>query len=59
MAAGADTILTKPIHQKHLIEMIRDARRRVAGETQPRFMDYADESPMSPVHMRDPLPRMS
>ncbi|AFR92243.1 two-component system sensor molecule [Cryptococcus neoformans C23] len=59
MAAGADTILTKPIHQKHLIEMIRDARRRVAGETQPRYMDYADESPMSPVHMRDPLPRMS
>ncbi|KIR40777.1 two-component system sensor protein [Cryptococcus deuterogattii 99/473] len=59
MAAGADTILTKPIHQKHLIEMIRDARRRVAGETQPRDMDYADETPMSPVPMRDPLPRMS
>ncbi|WVQ72758.1 hypothetical protein IAR50_002318 [Cryptococcus sp. DSM 104548] len=47
MTAGADTILTKPIHQKNLVEMIRDARRRVAGETAPRDMDFGpDEGPL-------------
>jgi CheY-like chemotaxis protein len=33
MAAGADRIIPKPIHQKAVLEMIREARRRVAGET--------------------------
>ncbi|OCF42763.1 two-component system sensor protein [Kwoniella heveanensis CBS 569] len=36
IAAGADGIIPKPIHQKSLIEMIKEARRRVAGETRPK-----------------------
>ncbi|WVQ82274.1 hypothetical protein IAT38_004402 [Cryptococcus sp. DSM 104549] len=52
MGAGADAIITKPIHQKNLVEMIKDARKRVAGETQPRdMMEYGpDEAgPLSPL----------
>ncbi|WVO16425.1 hypothetical protein L204_104101 [Cryptococcus depauperatus] len=41
--AGADTILTKPIHQKNLVEMIRDARRRMAGKTQPKKINHAPD----------------
>ncbi|WVF71708.1 hypothetical protein IAT40_006516 [Kwoniella sp. CBS 6097] len=36
IAAGADGIIPKPIHQKSLVEMIKEARRRVAGETRPK-----------------------
>jgi len=38
IAAGADGIIPKPIHQKALEEMIAEARKRVAGETQPRAL---------------------
>ncbi|ODO08017.1 hypothetical protein I350_03600 [Cryptococcus amylolentus CBS 6273] len=53
ITAGADTILTKPIHQKNLVDMIRDARKRVAGETSPRDMDIGpDDGPMGSMrHM--------
>lgn len=34
IAAGADDILTKPIHQKAVVAMIGEARKRIAGETQ-------------------------
>lgn len=33
IAAGADDILTKPIHQKAVLVMIGEARKRIAGET--------------------------
>jgi DNA-binding response OmpR family regulator len=33
MSAGADDILTKPIHQKAVLVMIGEARKRIAGET--------------------------
>ncbi|WVR07277.1 hypothetical protein IAU60_004318 [Kwoniella sp. DSM 27419] len=36
IAAGADGIIPKPIHQKSLVEMIKEARKRVAGETKPK-----------------------
>lgn len=33
LAAGADDIIPKPIHQKAVLEMIKEARKRIAGET--------------------------
>lgn len=39
IAAGADEIIPKPIHQKSVEEMIRQARRRVKGETAPKERD--------------------
>jgi CheY-like chemotaxis protein len=41
--AGADDIITKPIHQKSVQEHIRHARRRIAGETQPRDWEEAEQ----------------
>lgn len=40
ISAGADGIIPKPIHQKALVEMIREARRRVAGETSPKYAEH-------------------
>ncbi|ORY21896.1 hypothetical protein BCR39DRAFT_488115 [Naematelia encephala] len=42
ISAGADDIIPKPIHQKSVIEMIKEARKRVAGETSPKTLE-ADE----------------
>ncbi|OCF57149.1 two-component system sensor protein [Kwoniella mangroviensis CBS 10435] len=36
ISAGADSIIPKPIHQKAIVEMIKEARKRVAGETKPK-----------------------
>lgn len=36
MSAGADRILTKPIKQAAVEDSIREARRRLAGETKPK-----------------------
>nr|XP_018263320.1 two-component system sensor protein [Kwoniella dejecticola CBS 10117]OBR85478.1 two-component system sensor protein [Kwoniella dejecticola CBS 10117] len=36
ISAGADSIIPKPIHQKAIIEMIKEARKRMAGETKPK-----------------------
>jgi CheY-like chemotaxis protein len=33
IAAGADGIIPKPIHQKAVLDMIKQARRRIMGET--------------------------
>ena len=41
IAAGADDIIPKPIHQRSVVDMIREARRRVAGETSPRDLGGA------------------
>ncbi|KAK8864179.1 hypothetical protein IAR55_001425 [Kwoniella newhampshirensis] len=43
IAAGADGIIPKPIHQKSLVEMIKEARKRVAGETRPKDLDLGPE----------------
>ncbi|KAK4683944.1 hypothetical protein P7C73_g6264, partial [Tremellales sp. Uapishka_1] len=52
IAAGADGIIPKPIHQKTVLEMIKEARRRVAGETSPKDLQ-SDEvgGPSSPPAM--------
>ena len=36
LSAGADDIIPKPIHQKSVLEQIKHARKRVAGETKPK-----------------------
>ncbi|WWD17522.1 hypothetical protein CI109_101963 [Kwoniella shandongensis] len=41
--AGADGIIPKPIHQKSLLEMIKEARKRVAGETRPKDLDMGPD----------------
>ena len=33
LGAGADGIIPKPIHQKAVLDMIKQARRRIKGET--------------------------
>ncbi|KAL7421501.1 hypothetical protein Q5752_003270 [Cryptotrichosporon argae] len=40
IAAGADAIIPKPIHQKAIVDMIGQARRRVAGETRPKPREH-------------------
>jgi CheY-like chemotaxis protein len=42
ISAGADEIIPKPIHQKSVEEMIREARKRVRGETRPRETNDLD-----------------
>ena len=39
LRAGADMILTKPIKLAGIEEAIRNARKRLAGETVPKFWD--------------------
>lgn len=34
LCAGADDIIPKPIHQKAVLDMIKEARKRISGETQ-------------------------
>ena len=41
IAAGADEIIPKPIHQKSVEDAVKEARRRIRGETVPR--DVQDE----------------
>jgi DNA-binding response OmpR family regulator len=56
VAAGADGIIPKPIHQKAVLDMIAQARRRVAGETQPKGMgegDEEEEEDEGDLHPRD------
>ena len=36
IAAGADAIIPKPIHQRAILEQIKEARKRVRGETKPK-----------------------
>jgi len=36
LTAGADGIIPKPVHQKSVLEQIKHARKRVAGETKPK-----------------------
>lgn len=48
LAAGADGIIPKPIHQKAVQDMIREARRRVAGETSPKDLEPEEEPVRSP-----------
>ncbi|WWC89586.1 uncharacterized protein L201_004511 [Kwoniella dendrophila CBS 6074] len=43
ISAGADSIIPKPIHQKAIIEMIKEARKRVAGETKPKERDHSND----------------
>ena len=49
IAAGADGIIPKPVHQKAVVESIREARRRVARETAPKDLEpeYGVASPMT------------
>lgn len=44
--AGADGIIPKPIHQKAILEQIKEARRRIAGETSPKGITEDMEDPM-------------
>jgi len=39
MGAGADEIITKPIHQKAVEESIKNARKRIRGETAPKDLE--------------------
>lgn len=39
ISAGADGIIPKPIHQKAIVEMIGEARKRVRGETRPKELE--------------------
>ncbi|WRT66117.1 uncharacterized protein IL334_003070 [Kwoniella shivajii] len=43
ISAGADSIIPKPIHQKSLVDMIKEARRRVSGETKPKEREYSPD----------------
>jgi hypothetical protein len=42
LSAGADGIIPKPVHQKTVLEQIREARKRVAGETKPKPLQSRD-----------------
>ena len=36
LSAGADGIIPKPVHQKSVLEQIKEARKRIAGKTKPK-----------------------
>jgi DNA-binding response OmpR family regulator len=42
LKAGADGIIPKPVHQKSVLEQIKLARKRVAGETKPKALQPSD-----------------
>jgi CheY-like chemotaxis protein len=42
LKAGADGIIPKPVHQKSVLEQIKLARKRVAGETKPKALQPTD-----------------
>jgi hypothetical protein len=38
LSAGADGIIPKPVHQKSVLEQIKEARKRIAGKTVPKVI---------------------
>ncbi|RSH89791.1 HisKA [Saitozyma podzolica] len=58
LAAGADGIIPKPIHQKVVQDMIREARRRVAGETSLKDLE-PEEEPENGILRKTPCPNIS